>query len=67
MYRYAAVLAGPCRSLCNAFDNLADSLEGLGGLLSWRDPHLSRHVAYTVVALTAALSLFLYLVVTPLW
>ena len=61
------MLAGPCRQLCNVLDSVAEPLEALGGLLSWRDPHLSRHVAVTLVALAAATSLFLYVVVTPLW
>lgn len=61
------VLAGPCRSICGALDNVADSLESMGGLLSWRDPVLSRHVAYTLVAIVLACSSFLHLVVTPLW
>lgn len=61
------VLAGPCRSQCSVLDAVADSLEALGGLMSWRDPHLSRHVACTLVALAAALSLLLRLAMTPLW
>jgi len=48
-------------------DRLAESLEGLGGVLSFRDKWLSLHVACTLCALALALSLLLRGVVYPLW
>ena len=39
--RVHRMLAGPCRKLCSILDPIADSLERLGGVLSWRDERLS--------------------------
>ena len=65
--RVHKVLAGPCRGACAALDPVAESLEKLGGLLSWRDPRVSAHVAAVLLASALALSLALRCVVLPAW
>ena len=64
--RVHRMLAGPCRKLCSILDPIADSLERMGGVLSWRDERLSTYVAVTLVALAFLLSATLRVVVVPL-
>ena len=59
------MLAGPCRKLCSILDPIADSLERLGGVLSWRDERLSTYVAVVLVALAFVLSATLRVLVVP--
>lgn len=60
------MLAGPCRKACVVLDPIADALERLGGLLSWRDARLSKYVAVTLIAAALILSLLWRLLVFPL-
>ena len=63
--RVHRMLAGPCRKLCSILDPIADSLERLGGVLSWRDERLSTYVAVVLVALAFVLSATLRVLVVP--
>ena len=65
--RVHKVLEGPCRKACAALDPLADTLERLGGVLSFRDEALSAHVSVVLLGLTLALCLALRLTLVPLW
>ena len=60
-------LAGPCRAICAAIDPWNDRLEALGGILSFRDRHLSYYASTTVITLATVWSAILYLGVLPLW
>jgi hypothetical protein len=64
--RVHRMLAGPCRKLCSILDPIADSLERLGGVLSWRDERLSTYVAVVLVALALVVSVLLRVLVVPL-
>ena len=64
--RVHKVLEGPCRKACAALDPLADSLERLGGVLSFRDEALSAHVSVLLLGLTLALCIALRLTLVPL-
>ena len=61
------MLASPCKKVCNILDPLADSLERLGGVLSWRDSALSNYVSVLLVATALVFSLLFRVIVTPLW
>ena len=64
--RVHKVLEGPCRKACAALDPIADSLERLGGVLSFRDEALSAHVSVLLLGLTLALCIALRLTLVPL-
>ena len=63
--RVRRMLAGPCRKICEILDPIADTLERLGGVLSWRDERLSNYVAVTLIAAAAALCASIQVVVVP--
>ena len=64
--RVHRMLAGPCRKLCAILDPVADLLERVGGVLSWRDERLSTYVAVVLVALAFLVSVLLRTLVVPL-